>query len=251
MSKSTRPLALVTGGNRGLGFETCRQLAGKGFHVLLASRNEEKGRAAADSIRAVGGEVSFLLLDVTQGESVVRAEARVRKEFGRLDVLINNAGVLLDIQRAGQNWDDSQASALKVPIEVLRQTFETNIFGVYRMCQAFAPLLIETARWPGAACRIVNLSSGMGQLSEMNGGFPAYRISKTGVNAITRIFSDELKEHKILVNSICPGWVKTDMGGPEAELSLEEGVDSIVWAATLPLDGPTGGFFRERKQINW
>ena len=247
-SSKNKKVALVTGANRGLGLETCRQLAHQGYHVILTSRDEIKGRAAAEQLRAQKLDAGFLRLDVTQNESVAQAEAAVKRDFGRLDVLVNNAGVYLDGQGDG---DESHSSALRVPLDVVKRTFETNLYGAYRMCQRFAPLMIQTAEQPGSHCRIVNVSSGMGQLSEMNGNYPAYRMSKTALNALTRIFAEELGEHRILVNSVCPGWVKTDMGGAGAELSVEQGADTIVWAATLPDDGPTGGFFRERKRIDW
>lgn len=239
-----RKIALVTGANRGLGFETSRQLGKLGYHVIVGSRDEAKGRKACEQLRAQKIEATPLALDVSQSASVKQAENLVRREFGRLDALVNNAGILLDTDL------DDDASALRVPVEMVLETFNTNTCGAYRMCQAFAPLLIETAA-QGAPVRIVNVSSGMGQLSEMNGGYPAYRFSKTALNALTRVFAEELGPHGIAVNSICPGWVKTDMGGEGAELSPEQGADTIVWAATLPKDGPTGGFFRERERIDW
>jgi len=208
----------------------------------MGSRDLKKGTEAAGRLMDAGLNVQALALDVTQEASVRATEALIRSKHGRLDALVNNAGVYLK---------QKENSALRVPESDLKETFETNLFGVYRMCQVFAPLLIETAKLPDGAPRIVNLSSGMGQLSEMNGSYPAYRISKTAVNAITRIFSEELAPFKVWVNSVCPGWVKTDMGGAEAPLTPEQGADTIVWAATLPADGPTGGFFRERERIEW
>lgn len=245
---NVKKVALVTGANRGLGLETSRQLARLGYHVILTSRDEAKGRATAEKLRTEKLDVSYIPLDVTRDESVTQAENHVRKEFGRLDVLVNNAGLLIDGK--GDRSED-HASALRVPVDVLKQTFETNLFGAYRVTQKFAPLLIQTSALPGALCRIVNLSSGMGQLSEMNGGYPAYRFSKAALNAMTRVFAEELGEHRILVNSVCPGWVRTDMGGSGATLTPEQGADTIVWAATLPDGGPTGGFFRERERIDW
>lgn len=244
---TAKKVALVTGSNRGLGLETCRQLAKLDYRVILASRNEAKGQVAAAQLRSEKLDVTALVLDVTQDLSVQAAEQFVRQKFGRLDALVNNAGVFLE--SSGDAEEGS--SALQVPVQTLRDTMEANTFGAYRMCQRFAPLLAETAKMPLAMVRVVNVSSGMGQLTEMNGSYPAYRISKTALNAVTRIFSEELSEHRILVNSICPGWVKTDMGGSEAELTPQEGADTITWAATLPDDGPTGGFFRERKRIDW
>jgi NAD(P)-dependent dehydrogenase (short-subunit alcohol dehydrogenase family) len=240
--KTEKPIALVTGANRGLGLETCRQLAKKGFTVVLTSQNPEKGKKAADQlkteIKGSENDIHYCPLDVSNPTSVDQAFQFVSEEFGRLDALINNAGIY---------WDESHSTPLiSTPIETIRYSLETNTYGPIRMIQTFLPLLKKSK-----AARIVNVSSGMGQLSEMEGGSPAYRLSKTALNAVTRIASNELKEHGILVNSVCPGWVQTDMGGPEAEIPIEEGVDTQIWLATLPADGPTGGFFRHRKQIDW
>ena len=232
----TKKIAVVTGANRGLGFEACRQLAKKGYTVVLTSRDSKKGEAAAGRLRDEKLDVHFHQLDVTKTDSIKNFKEYVAKEFGRCDVLVNNAGILPD--RGG--------SALDTPTDLLRTTLETNLFGPYQMIQAFAPLMVKNNYG-----RIVNVSSGMGQLSEMGGNYPGYRTSKTALNALTRIFSEELADKDILVNSICPGWVKTDMGGAGAELEITEGVDTIVWAATLPKGSPTGSFFREREKIDW
>ena len=165
-------------------------------------------------------------------------------EFGRLDVLVNNAGILLDPPRHPP--DAEGASIFNTKLDTIRGSLEANTFGALRLAQKFVPLMVKNGYG-----RVVNLSSGMGQLSDMNGGWPGYRISKVALNAVTRIFADETKGTNILVNSVCPGWVRTDMGGQEAELSPAEGADTIVWAATLPEGGPTGGFFRERERIDW
>jgi NAD(P)-dependent dehydrogenase (short-subunit alcohol dehydrogenase family) len=158
-------------------------------------------------------------------------------------VLVNNAGVMID----GRSWfPRGLPSVFEAKIETLRETMETNVYGALRVTQALRPLLPDT----GDGARIINVSSGMGQLCEMNGGHAGYRISKTGLNALTRILADELKDTAIRVNSICPGWVKTDMGGPRAERAPEQGADTIVWLATDP-HVPTGGFFRDRKAIPW
>ncbi len=253
MTSSKKPIALVTGANRGLGLETCRQLARKGYQVLLGSRDETKGQAAAKKLQNEDLDVTELLIDVESAESIEQAVARIQREHERLDALVNNAGVFLDNTRdnASPDNEDISTSALEVPIEIIKKTIATNVFGAYQLIQKLAPLMIETAKQSGAHCCVVNVSSGMGQLSEMNGAYPGYRISKTALNAVTRIFSEELAGHRIFVNSVCPGWVKTDMGGPGAELTPEQGADTIVWAATLADDGPTGGFFRERKRIDW
>lgn len=234
-----KKVAVVTGANRGLGFETSKELAKKGYTVVLTARNSLMGQEAAKKLTLEGLDVRFHALDVTDIKSIHELGDWVKKEFGRCDVLVNNAGILLD-----GDYDDTSAFAAK--IEDIQRTMETNVYGPFQMCQTFIPLMVKNGFG-----RVVNLSSGMGQLTDMNGGYPAYRISKTAVNAMTRIFADEVKDKNILVNSVCPGWVKTDMGGPHAERSLEEGADTIVWLATLPDGSPTGGFFRDREPIAW
>ena len=244
MSES-KQVALVTGSNRGLGFETVIQLARKGLQVILTSRDEPRGQEAARRVRAEVGEevVAFHQLDVTDLGSVDRLERFVRGTFGRLDALINNAGVFLD--GGDPDWDRAE-SITCARIETLRRTMEANVYGPLRLIRTFMPLM-KKRRYG----RIVNVSSGMGQLSEMQGGYPAYRISKTALNALTRIVAEETKDLNILVNSACPGWVRTDMGGPEGQRTPAQGADTIVWLATLPDGGPTGGFFRDRQAIPW
>lgn len=241
MKSSYDKVALVTGANRGLGFETCRQLARKGIFTFIGSRNQEKGLQAATHLGREKLPVQAIQLDVTDETHIRRASDYISKEVGRLDILVNNAGIFLDQSDAPEG-----ASILKTPIETILKTLETNTFGSIRMIQAFIPLLKKK---PSA--RIVNISSGMGQLSEMKGNWPAYRISKTALNAVTRILADELQNTSILVNSVCPGWVRTDMGGLDAERTPQEAVDTIIWLATLPEGGPTGDFFRDRKSIPW
>jgi NAD(P)-dependent dehydrogenase (short-subunit alcohol dehydrogenase family) len=240
-SDSNKKVALVTGSNRGLGFETCKQLAEKGITPILTSRNPEAGLQAAKKLENLGLSVVHQTLDVVDQKSIARVYELISKQFGKLDILINNAGVFRDDTDSPEG-----ASLFTTQIDTIRTTLETNTFGAIRMIQTFVPLMKKQNYG-----RIVNISSGMGQLSEMNGKWPAYRISKTALNAVTRIAADELQESNILVNSVCPGWVKTDMGGPDAELTPTEAVDTIVWLATLPDRGPTGGFFRERQQIAW
>ena len=228
-------MALVSGSDRGIGREIARQLAELGHHVIVTARDRD---AAAEAARALaeGGRLSAQgeQLDVTDSASVERLAKRVRSEPGRLDALVNNAGV------AGE-WGTNVATA---PLDDAHRTMETNLFGAWRLTQALLPLLRTS---PGA--RIVNVSSGAGQLSDMNGGYPGYRVSKTALNAFTRILSNE--ERGILVNAMCPGWVRTDMGGAGAPRSVADGADTAVWLATLPDDGPTGGFFRNREPIPW
>ncbi len=234
-------IAVVTGANRGLGFETCRQLAQKGYHVILTSRNAEKGKAATERLKAEGLDAVYHQLDVTDPGSIRQLVQFIEGESGHLDVLVNNAGVLLDVSNAS---DMAEASALQADISIVRKTFETNTLGPLMLAQALIPLM-------KGAGRIVNVSSGMGQLAEMDGGWPGYRLSKTALNAVTRILASELAGTRIKVNSVCPGWVKTDMGGPNAERPVEKGAETIVWLATLPEDGPSGGFFRDMQPIPW
>ncbi|MFN2308587.1 MAG: SDR family oxidoreductase [Gammaproteobacteria bacterium] len=234
-------IAVVTGANRGLGLETCRQLARGGLSVVLTSRDPDKGRSAAEALRGTGLDVRHHPLDVTDLQSIQRLAAFIESEFGRLDVLVNNAGVFLDPLDAP---DPGAASVLRADLDVVRRSMETNVYGPLQLCQVLVPLMQGRGR-------IVNLSSGMGQLSEMNGCCPGYRLSKVALNALTRILADELQTTRIKVNSVCPGWVRTDMGGPHAERPVEQGAETIVWLATLPEDGPSGGFFRDRKPIPW
>jgi NAD(P)-dependent dehydrogenase (short-subunit alcohol dehydrogenase family) len=226
-------IALVSGGNRGIGLEIVRLLAEKGITVILGSRDEEEGRAAAEDL---SGDVVVRQLDVADAESVDHLTSSIEEEFGRLDILVNNAGILNDEDQRGVDAD----------LDGVREALEANLFGAWRLCEAFIPLMQRHGYG-----RIVNISSGLGALEEMGGGSPAYRVSKAALNALTRILASELEGSGILVNSVSPGWVQTDMGGSEASRSVEEGADTPVWAATLPNDGPTGGFFRDRQQIPW
>ncbi len=237
----TKRIAVVTGANRGIGFETCRQLAKRGMKVVLAARDKDKGLTAAKRLRDEDLDVDFALLDVTDDESVRQFARHLKKTYTRVDVLVNNAGIMID-GKAGRGA--GAASVIKAEIETLRRTMEVNVYGALRVTQALLPLM------PKDDSRIINVSSGMGQLSDMNGEWPGYRISKASLNVLTRIFADELKETGIKVNSICPGWVKTDIGGPNAPRTPEQGADTIVWLAT---EGhvPAGGFFRDRKPIPW
>jgi len=237
--RATEKIAVVTGGNRGIGFETCRQLANKGLQVVLTSRNESQGKAAVERLQAEGITLVNHLLDVTSPESIEQLTQFIHQTFGRLDVLVNNAGVLLD-------YRDSDGSVLHLKIDTLQETIETNLYGPLRLAQALVPLMREHNYG-----RIVNVSSGAGQLSDMHSGYPAYRMSKTALNALTRILADELKGTNLLVNSVCPGWVKTDMGGANAPRTPEQGADTLVWLATLPDHGATGGFWRDRQPIDW
>ena len=204
--------------------------------MIVTARDAAQAEAAAEELSAGGGTVHGRRLDVTDGGSVDRLARDVEDEFERLDVLVNNAGVAIDGGQTGIAPD----------LAVVRDTLETNLFGAWRMTRAAIPLMRENRYG-----RIVNVSSGMGQLSDMGGGSPGYRVSKAGLNVLTRILAAELAGQNILVNAACPGWVRTDMGGPNARESVEDGADTPVWLATLPDDGPTGGFFRKREPIPW
>ena len=231
-----RLIALVTGANRGLGLEVSRRLAEAGMRVYLGSRDLSKGQQAADQLREHSLDVEPIVLDVTDDKEVSAAREHIEKNSGSLDVLINNAGVYVD----------EGASVFDVLPESFRRTMAVNFYGALGMCREFVPAMVS--RDYG---RVVNVSSGYGALTEMQGHHPAYRVSKTALNALTRIVAVEAGDDNIKINSVCPGWVRTDMGGEEAALAVEEGAEGIVWAATLPDDGPTGGFFRYGKAIDW
>ncbi len=234
-------VAVITGAYRGLGLETARQLGKKGYHVVVTARDLKKAETAASKLQAERLTADAQALDVTSDESVREFASWLKAKHGSLSVLVNNAGVfpgLGDMPKGGFTV------SLSFTVPMLRDAMEANAFGAFRVIQALAPLLK-----PGAC--IVNVSSGMGQLSEMNGGYPAYRMSKTAMNALTKLLSEELAPRKIRINSVCPGWVRTEMGGEQAPRSVEEGAGGIVWAATLPDDGPTGGFFRDGKRLDW
>src|SRR5215831_5581037 len=236
MSKGPSGVALVTGANRGIGFEVCRQLAGKGFVVLLTARDAAKANTAAREL-ANAGTVESLLLDVADASSIKKAAGEVAIRYGHLDVLVNNAGINYDTWEAAENADIDGT---------VMETIATNLLGPWRLCQAFLPLLRKSK-----APRIVNVSSESGSLAHMDAGPPAYQVTKAALNALTRTLAGELRQAHILVNAVCPGWVATDMGGAGAPRSAEEGAAGIVWAATLPQNGPTGGFFRDGKPLPW
>jgi NAD(P)-dependent dehydrogenase (short-subunit alcohol dehydrogenase family) len=241
--KENSRIALVTGGNRGIGKEICRQLARKGLHVILGSRSQSNGEAAAAELEAEGLPVEVLALDVSDAESIAQAVAQLKAKHGQIDVLVNNAGVFLDNQA-----DNKQGSSSVFEIEtaVIDETFTTNVYGPLRLIQAIAPLMQASGYG-----RIVNLSSGMGQLENMGGGSVAYRLSKGALNVITCIVEAELNADDIKVNAMCPGWVKTDMGGENATRDVAQGADTAVWLATLSADGPSGKFFRDRQELAW
>jgi NAD(P)-dependent dehydrogenase (short-subunit alcohol dehydrogenase family) len=232
MAKFVERIVLVTGANRGIGLEVCRQLAEKGHKVLLASRDAAKGRAAAKSL---SGNVEPVALDVTDLGSVKRAVRKIMARHGRVDVLVNNAGVHYD------TWQSVESAEWAV----VREAFDVNVFGAWRMAQAFAPAM-RKARWG----RIVNVSSEGGSLASMGGSTPAYSTSKAALNALTRVLAAELRGTGVLVNAVCPGWTRTDMGGSGGR-PVADGAASVLWAVDLPDDGPSGGFFRDGKPVPW
>lgn len=228
-------VALVSGANRGIGLEVCRQLASLGLRVILTARDQSKAETAARTI-ASRGDIVPARLDVTDAGSIRSLATDLADRDEHVDVLVNNAAVLVD----------EDESILELPLDDLRQTFDTNVFAAIAVSQAFVPGMV--ARGYG---RIVNVSSQAGQLASMSTYAPAYSMSKTALNAFTRQLAAATKGTGVLVNSACPGWVRTGMGGPSAPRSVEQGADTIVWLATLGRNGPTGGFFSDRRKIEW
>ena len=227
-------VAIVTGANRGIGLEVTRQLADLGYTVVLGSRDLGKGEAAAKKLK-VGDRVMARRLDVTEQSTIDRLRDEIATTFGSVRVLVNNAAIHYD------TWENAADADLRTVQEAL----DTNLFGAWRTCQAFIPLLRKSKHG-----RIVNVSSEAGSLASMGAGAPAYAVSKVALNALTRMLAAELRRDRILINSVCPGWVATDMGGPGGR-PVGEGAASIVWAVELPDGGPTGGFFRDGHPVPW
>jgi NAD(P)-dependent dehydrogenase (short-subunit alcohol dehydrogenase family) len=223
-----QPVALVSGASRGIGREIARQLATDHGYLVLAGARDPDGAGDPDH-----ESIRWVTLDVADRSSVDRLTGELSGDPGRLDALVNNAGVY-----------GGPEGAADTDLEVAHAVLETNLFGAWRLTQAMLPLLRASD-----AGRIVNVSSGAGQLDEMNGGRGAYRVSKTALNAFTRTLASD--EDGLLVNTMCPGWVRTDMGTDAAPRSVDQGADTAVWLATLPGDGPSGGFFRDREPIPW
>jgi NAD(P)-dependent dehydrogenase (short-subunit alcohol dehydrogenase family) len=225
---------LITGANRGIGFEIARQLAGRGFHVFIGARSEQAGQAAQRELEKAG-KISLLVLDVSDSKSIASAASKFAS-IGQLDALINNAGI----------YPDEGVSILTVSREQMVRTFQTNTFGALEVTQAFLPYLKKSP-----APRVINFSSGLGQLDGLSAGIPSYGLSKLALNGVTIMLADALKADRIAVNSMCPGWVRTDMGGASAPRSVEQGADTAVWLVTEADAGLTGKFFRDRKEIPW
>ena len=236
MPKREQRVALVTGANKGIGFEVVRQLSRKGFHVFLGARNAAAGRAATEKLRSEGaGGINFLEIDVSNLESVRRSAEEFSRVSDHLDSLVNNAGIALD----------EDVDVLKISVETFETTLRTNTLGPLTVSQAFVPLLKKSS-----APRIVNVSSGGGQLADgADGWSPAYCISKTALNGVTSQLAAALPN--FAVNSVCPGWVRTDMGGANATRSVAEGAAGIVWLAADAPQKETGKFWRDRKVIPW
>ncbi len=216
--------------------EVCRQLATLGIRVIMGSRDQEKGVAAAKQLTAGGLLIEVRQLDVASVQNVRECMNWVRRDIGRLDILVNNAGIMLE-----EDEDDPLEE-----LEIVRDTMQTNVYGPFLLSRLAVPIM-KSRRYG----RIVNLSSGMGSLVEIGAGYFAYRLSKAGINVLTRVVAAETEGMGILVNSVDPGWVQTGMGGRSATRTVEKGAETVVWLATLPDSGPTGTFFRDRKPIAW
>lgn len=231
-----KKVALVTGANKGIGFELAKELAFLGHIVILTSRDESKGKLAVKNISLPN--IHFHKLDINSDSDIDKLYAFVEKKFGKLDILINNSGILVDFYK----------DILNVNREELRETLETNVIGTLRVSQKFIPLMKKNNYG-----RILNVSSGYGQLSGSPDGIfcPAYRVSKTALNMVTKLLAKSVSGSNILINCACPGWVRTDMGGKNAELSIEEGANNLIWLSLLPDKGPSGKYFIKKKEESW
>jgi NAD(P)-dependent dehydrogenase (short-subunit alcohol dehydrogenase family) len=232
----TQRIVLITGSNRGIGLETARQLARRGFYVVIAARDEETGQQVTKTIQARGGKAAFLYMDVSNSENIRNAASQFAAITDHLDVLINNAGI----------YPDEGLTILTLSRDRLTQTFQTNTFGPLEVTQAFLPYLRQTT-----AARVINVSSGYGQLEGLSPDVPSYCLSKLALNGLTIMLADALRAERITVNSMCPGWVRTDMGGPNATRSVEDGADTAVWLADDAPHELTGKLFRDRREIAW
>ena len=235
MTQDDRPVAVVTGANRGIGREVARALATSGHRVVLGARDAARGEAAAAELGGASAGVVAWALDVADDGSVQAAAAWVGDALGRCDALVNNAAIDYD----------TDARATTADLDRVHRAMETNLFGAWRTALAFLPLLRQSPH-----ARIVNVSSGSGSLADMGAGTPAYSVSKAALNALTRILAAELRSERVLVNAVCPGWVATDMGGAGGR-PVADGAASVTWAVLLGDDGPTGGFFRDGRPVAW
>lgn len=240
------PVAVVTGGNRGIGYAACRQLAVLGYQVVMAARDLKRGREAAESLSRAGA-VTAAELDVTNEQSRTAFADWLLTQYGHVHVLINNAGV--HPEPGGYNAERTGASVFKVELPTIQIAMATHLEGPLRLIQLLMPMMREQGYG-----RIVNVSSTMGQFQSMAGGWPGYRLSKVALNGLTALVAEELADdglNNIHVNAVCPGWARTALGGELAPQSPEEAADTITWLATQPADGPRGGFFKNRKRIPW
>ena len=233
---SSTNVAMITGAHKGIGYETARRLVAKGYEVFITARRDEEGRAAVKTLSKGGGKVHYVPLDITELASIQKAAKEVAGKTDHLTVLVNNAGIFPDGDRTILNVDES----------LLNKSFTTNTIGPVLVSQAFWPLLAKSKNG-----RIINVTSGLGTLSDMGAVAPTYSLSKTALNAVTRQLAAALKDKGISVNSVCPGWVRTDMGGPNAPRSVEEGAAGIVWLATGAPNDFTGNVVRDGKVIPW
>jgi len=262
MPKIHKRVAVITGADRGIGFEVCRQLGKLGYQAVLTAPDPAKGKEAAKKLLREGIEAAYHALDVANERHVRKLREFVLKKFGRVDVLVNNAGVMFDAGRSKpegrvarwiktlpKKMDFGEGQGiLEVGIDIVRASVEVNTLGALRMCQAFIPLMIK-ARYG----RVVNVSSSLGQLNGMTDEdrVPAYQLSKAALNAVTLMAADDCRDKNVTVNSVCPGWTRTSLGGPRAPQSVGEAAENIVWMANYPDGGPTGEFFRDKKAIEW
>ncbi len=233
-------VALVTGANRGLGFETCRQLAQHEFRVILTSRDDQQGLAATRALCAEGLDATYHVLDVTKLEHVEKIHDFVINEYGRLDVLINNAGA---------SFEPEEINILDIPIESIEKTLEVNFYGPLSMIRTFVPVM--KANNYGRVVNVSSIGGSLALMSTLQGKRAAYRISKAALNAVTRLTAGAVKDFNIKVNSMCPGTIRTRMGGPNAPRSPAQGAETIVWLAMLPPSGPNGKFFKDKKRLEW
>lgn len=234
-------IAVVTGGNRGIGLEICRQLAETGWHVILCARDVNAGAAAAERLQAEQLSVECRRVDVGRSEHTRALGQYLFDTYGRVDLLVNNAGIMMETSR---EHGSRSADVLEVSPQTLMEIFNVNTLGAVRVSQALVPLM-------GGGTRIVNVSSGMGALNDMDGGWTGYRMSKAAMNVLTRVLHARLEEKGILVNSVCPGWVSTRLGGPKAPVSPAHAADDVIWVGTSPQVTTGGGFYRRRQLIPW
>lgn len=235
-----KKIAVVTGASRGLGLALSEALAQRGFKVVMAMRNPDKAQKTLNALKMKSLDVVPMKLDVSQEKSINDFVEALKREYGFVDVLVNNAGILIDSE------DGGNSSVFKTKASTLQKSFVTNTMGPFLLTQKIFPMMKQEGYG-----RIVNVSSGMAQLSEKQNASASYRISKTALNMVTTLFASEVEGEDICVNSVSPGWVRTDMGGPHADRSVEQGIKGLLWAATLPKGGPNGGFFRDGEPLSW